>query len=206
MVKHLKLEVHTDQRKARGLPTYPAFLPPSEGHERSLVKLGSKVRCLKQMSETEFRVSYMIHIFDLTEFASLYQNSLHQPSAFICKLLYFQTVGRASTLRCVIIPGLSEFRWHPTDPTGLVSVDVVRVPGSFRITCGAEGWTTESKCRDCRDLSTWPLEPLENDEVGLPAMAMGSHGKHMSPIAWMFDSSWTWPLCSTHTKWWSPPK
>lgn len=114
MVKHLKLELHTDQRKARGLPTYPAFLPPSEGHERSLVKLGSKVRCLKQMSETGFRVSFdMIHIFDLTEFASHYQNSLHQASALICKVLYFQTAGRASTLRCVTIPdipGLSEFR------------------------------------------------------------------------------------------------
>lgn len=67
-----------------------------------------------EASETEFRVSFMsfdmIHIFDLTEFASLYQNSLHQPSAFICKLLYFQTASRASTLRCVTIPGLSEFR------------------------------------------------------------------------------------------------
>ena len=112
MVKPLKLEVHTEgQRTARDLPTYPAFLPPCEGQERLLVNLGSKVGCLKQ-AETEFKVSLdMSHIFDLTEFASLYQNSLHQPSAFICKLLYFQTAGlRASALRWgVTIPGLSEF-------------------------------------------------------------------------------------------------
>ena len=75
-LKFEKLEVHTDHRTARDLPAYPAFLP-LEGQERPLVKLGSKVCCLKE-AEAEFEVSLdRIHIFDLTEFASLYQNSLH---------------------------------------------------------------------------------------------------------------------------------
>lgn len=113
MVKKLNSEVHTeDQRKGRDLPTYPAFLPLFEGQERPVVRLGSKVGCLKQMSETEFKVSLeMIHTFDFTEFAVLYQTSLHQPSAFLCKLLYFQTAGLGASIRWgVTIPGLSEFR------------------------------------------------------------------------------------------------
>ena len=84
------------------------------------------------MSETGFRVSFdMIHIFDLTEFASLYQNSLHQASAFICKLLYFQTAGRESTLQMCHHPWCTWFEFIPLTPTQLtptVSVDVVRRP------------------------------------------------------------------------------